>query len=129
MNSPAGSLSPILVTGGTGTLGRHVVARLREEGRNVRVLSRSAHEGEPGVEYVIGDVSTGRGLGPAVDGIETVIHCAGSARGDGEKARHLVRAALPAGVRHLVLISVVGADRVPVSSAIDRALFGYFASK
>jgi uncharacterized protein YbjT (DUF2867 family) len=28
-----------------------------------------------------------------------------------------------------VYISVVGADRIPVVSAIDRAMFGYFASK
>ena len=32
--------NPILVTGGTGTLGRLVVARLLEAGRDVRVLSR-----------------------------------------------------------------------------------------
>ena len=57
------------------------------------------------------------------------MHCAGSAKGDDVKAGHLVRAAARAGVTHLVHISVVGADRVPVVSGIDRALFGYFASK
>src|SRR5205814_4804812 len=41
----------------------------------------------------------------------------------------LVRAAARAGTRHLVYISVVGADRVPVVSGTDRAMFGYFASK
>jgi len=40
-----------------------------------------------------------------------------------------VRAATAAGVRHIVLISVVGADRVPQDSRVDRALFGYFGSK
>ena len=35
----------------------------------------------------------------------------------------------PAGVRHLVYISVVGADRIPIVSGIDRAMFGYFGSK
>src|SRR5205085_1634046 len=40
-----------------------------------------------------------------------------------------VRAASRAGVRHLVYVSVVGADRIPVVSGVDRALFGYFASK
>src|SRR5256885_184868 len=39
------------------------------------------------------------------------------------------RAATRAGVRHLVFISVVGADRVPVVSRTDRAMFGYFATK
>jgi uncharacterized protein YbjT (DUF2867 family) len=42
---------------------------------------------------------------------------------------HLVRAASAAGARHLVYISVVGADRVPVVSGVDRAMFGYFGSK
>ena len=38
---------PILVTGGTGTLGRLVVARLREAGRDVRVLSRHGGGARP----------------------------------------------------------------------------------
>jgi nucleoside-diphosphate-sugar epimerase len=42
--------SRILVTGGTGTLGRHVVRRLRDAGRDVRVLSLGIHEAENGIE-------------------------------------------------------------------------------
>ena len=57
------------------------------------------------------------------------MHCAGSGKGDEDKARNLVRAASRAGVRHLVYISVVGANQIPVSSFIDRTMFGYFASK
>jgi len=41
----------------------------------------------------------------------------------------MVQEASRAGVRHLVNISVVGADRVPVVSGVDRAMFGYFESK
>jgi uncharacterized protein YbjT (DUF2867 family) len=121
--------SPILVTGGTGTLGREVVPRLRNTGRDVRVLSRHGRADEDGIRYLTGDLATGEGVEPAVDGIETIIHCAGTARGDQVKARHLVEAASRAGTRHLVFISVVGADRIPVVSGIDRAMFGYFASK
>jgi uncharacterized protein YbjT (DUF2867 family) len=121
--------SPILVTGGTGTLGRAVVPRLRNTGRDVRVLSRHGRADEDGIRYLTGDLATGEGVEPAVDGVETIIHCAGTARGDQVKARHLVEAASRAGARHLVYISVVGADRIPVVSAIDRAMFGYFASK
>ena len=54
---------------------------------------------------------------------------AGSAKGDEDKTRNLVQAASRAGVRHLVYISVVGADRIPIVSGIDRAMFGYFGSK
>ncbi|MGH2351119.1 MAG: SDR family oxidoreductase [Chloroflexota bacterium] len=128
--------SPILVTGGTGTLGRLVVARLRDDGYDVRVLSRrrraggegSKEDGE-GIEIVTGDLATGEGIDAAVEGTEVIVHCAGSSKGDEDKARHLVRAGARAGARHLVAISVVGADRIPVASSIDRAMFGYFASK
>jgi len=122
--------SPILVTGGTGSLGRHVVPLLRAAGRDVRILSRSDREPADGIEYAVGDLATGEGVEAAVAGVETVVHCAGSAKGDDEKARHLVRAAAAAGAKpHLVYISVVGADRIPVVSGVDRTMFGYFAAK
>jgi uncharacterized protein YbjT (DUF2867 family) len=119
----------ILVTGGTGTLGRHVVPRLRDASCKVRVLSRHSREAGEGIEFVSGDLATGEGIEAAVKGVEIIVHCAGSSKGDEEKTLNLVRAASGTGVRHLVYISVVGADRVPVKSGIDRAMFGYFASK
>jgi len=122
-------VKPILVTGGTGTLGGLVVPLLRDAGCGVRVLSRRSRESGEGIELVTGDLATGEGIDAAVGGTEVIVHCAGTSKGDEDKARHLVRAASRAGVRHLVYISVVGADRVPVVSGIDRAMFGYFASK
>src|SRR5918994_7612300 len=121
--------SPILVTGGTGTLGRLVVRRLRDAGSNVRVLSRSSHESGDGIEFMTGDLTTGEGIEAAVDGAGTIVHLAGSPKGDEDKARNLVRVASRAGATHLVYISVVGADRIPIGSRVDRAMFGYFGSK
>jgi uncharacterized protein YbjT (DUF2867 family) len=121
--------SPILVTGGTGTLGRLVVPRLRDAGCDVRVLSRRTREDAEGIEFVTGDLATGEGIEAAVEGTEVIVHCAGSTKGDEHKARHLVQAASRASTRHLVHISVVGADRVPLASGIDRAMFGYLGSK
>jgi uncharacterized protein YbjT (DUF2867 family) len=121
--------SPVLVTGGTGTLGRLVVARLREAGCDVRVLSRSHHEGAGGIEFFTADLATGEGVEPAVTGVETIVHCAGSQKGDEDKARNLVRAASTSGATHLVYISVVGADRIPMVSRMDHAMFGYYGSK
>jgi uncharacterized protein YbjT (DUF2867 family) len=118
----------ILVTGGTGTLGRFVATRLRNLGHEVRVLSRQRHDGN-GVEFVIGDLATGEGIDAAVKRTETIVHCAGTSKGDDDKARNLVRAASRYGTRHLVFTSVVGADRIPLASLIDRAMFGYFGSK
>ncbi|MPY91923.1 MAG: NAD(P)H-binding protein [Acidimicrobiia bacterium] len=112
--------SPILVTGGTGNLGHLVVPRLVDAGHDVRVLSRHSRESSEGIEFMTGDLATGDRIDAAVEGSEIIVHLAGSSKGDEEKARHLVRAASRAGVRHLVYISVVGADRIPL---------GYFRSK
>src|SRR5829696_3883208 len=122
--------SPILVTGGTGTLGQLIVRRLRDAGYDdLRVLSRRHHVAADGIEFVTGDLATAEGIEPAVDGVETIVHLAGSAKGDEDKARNLVRAASRAGAAHLVYISVVGEDRIPIDSRVDRAMFGYFESK
>jgi len=121
--------APILVTGGTGTLGRRLVPRLRAAGYAVWVLTRHGRADEDGVRYVTGDLATGEGVDLAVDGVATIVHCAGGHTGDEDTTRTLVRAASRAGAPHLVFISVVGADRVPIVSAVDRAMFGYFGSK
>ena len=92
---------PILVTGGTGTLGRLVVPRLLDAGCDVRVLSRRTREPRAGVELATGDLATGEGIDAAVEGAEIIVHCAGGPRGDGDKARHLVQAASRSGARHL----------------------------
>ena len=112
--------SPILVTGGTSTLGRHIVPLLREAGRDVRVLSRQSHGSGDGVEYVTGDLLKGEGIESAVAGADVILHCAGGPKGDDEATRNLVRVASRAGVQHVVYISVIGADRLPL---------GYFRSK
>ncbi len=96
----------ILVTGGTGTVGRVVVARLLDAGAQVRVLSRGRRLPGP-AQHVTGDVRTGEGLTEAVAGVGTIVHCV-------DPAHRVVEAALRAGVQHLVYISIVGVDRVPL---------------
>lgn len=130
------STRPVLVTGGTGTLGRHVVRQLKAAGRQVRVLSRQAPGADPSmpeVEHVAADLSAPEDVAAvsrAVAGTDTIIHAAGSSKGDAAKTRHLVDAIHAAGTRpHLVYISVVGADRTPVVSGVDRAMFGYVEQK
>lgn len=102
----------ILVTGGTGSLGRLVVARLRDAECEVRVLSRRE---QPGT--VPGDLLTGKGLEQAVEDTGTIVHCASSPikarRVDVEGTERLLRAAERADVRHVVFISIVGVDRNP----------------
>ncbi|MFC4591215.1 SDR family oxidoreductase [Sphaerisporangium corydalis] len=105
----------ILLTGGTGTLGRHVTPLLRDAGHEVRILSRRAHASGDGIEYVPGDLLKNEGIEPAIAGAEIIVHLAGAAKGDQEATQNLVRAASHTGARHLVYISVIGADRVPLS--------------
>jgi uncharacterized protein YbjT (DUF2867 family) len=112
--------APLLVTGGTGNIGSRVTPLLREAGRDIRVLSRHARADAPGIQHLVGDTVSGEGLAAALDGVDVVLHLAGGAKGDDVAARNLATAARAAGVRHLVLISVIGADRMPI---------GYFRAK
>lgn len=107
------SAPEILVTGGTGVLGRRVVERLDAAGVGVRVLSRGGYPGT-----VRGDLLTGEGLYAAVRGVDTVVHCASSSvrrsrQVDVEGTGRLLESAAAAGVSHLVYISIVGIDRAP----------------
>jgi uncharacterized protein YbjT (DUF2867 family) len=106
---------PILVTGGTGTLGRHLVRELLDRDRPVRVLSRRSRPGtdrEP-YEWATGNLRDGTGIDAAVSEVDTIVHCASSSRGDAEATRRLAETARRAGRPHLVYISIVGVDRIP----------------
>lgn len=122
-------MESILVTGGTGTLGRQVVGRLRETDRDVRVLTRRTGMQEDGISFVTGDLLSRTGVDLAVDGIAKIIHCAGSSKGDDVATRNLVDAAERAGRPHIVYISVVGAERMPMHGLSDRMMFSYFDMK
>jgi len=110
-------MQPMLVTGGTGTLGRPLVDLLTRAGQPVRVLSRRPRAATGGpVEWVVGDLATGEGLERAVGGVRVIVHCATSPRArrvDVRGTGRLLDAARLAGSPHLVYISIVGVDRVP----------------
>lgn len=108
----------IAVAGGTGTVGRHVVQVSRERGHETVVLARSE-----GI-----DLTTGAGLDTALAGVDAVIdvsNITSMSRKSAERffttaSRTLLAAERAAGVRHHVLLSIVG---------IDRAPYGYYAAK
>jgi uncharacterized protein YbjT (DUF2867 family) len=112
-------MTTTLVTGATGTLGTPTVTRLRATGHDVRALSRRSGPG-----LTTGDLLTGAGLREALNGVDTVVHLATGPRGKGdvEAARTLLQAAADAGVRHLVLISIVGIDDIPLSYYRDKVV-------
>lgn len=101
----------IAVAGATGNIGRLTVSALEEAGHDVVRMSRSL-----GV-----DLSTGVGLESALTGVEAVIDTTNSTVADPEESvryfgsltRHLLAAEQRAGVRHHVLLSIAGVDRVP----------------
>jgi uncharacterized protein YbjT (DUF2867 family) len=120
-------MDTVLVTGGTGHLGRDLVSRLKG-GHRVRVLARSA-ESDPDVETIRGDLAIGEGIADAVAGCQTVIHAAtlspAARRGyivpkdlwsspsevDRDGTSRLLEEAAKAGVSHILYVSIVGIDR------------------
>jgi uncharacterized protein YbjT (DUF2867 family) len=116
----AGSLpgvSVVLVTGGTGALGRLVAARLVSRGEEVRILSR-----RPGAGTHTGDLTTRAGVAEAVSGAEIIVHAASDTqrlgRSDVTQIEHVMEHA--GGAAHLLYVSIVGIDRIP---------FGYYRRK
>ena len=111
-------LRKIAVAGATGRVGRHVVDVLEAEGHAVVPMSRSS-----GV-----DVITGDGLAEALVGVECIIDVATWPSPDQQEAteffttaaRNLQEAGERAGVRRIVVVSIIG---------IDRFTGGYNAAK
>lgn len=107
------------VAGGTGRLGRHVVELLEADGHDVVSMSRSS-----GV-----DVISGQGLEEALAGVECIIDAATGASPDENaatafftaEARNLQKFGERAGVRRIVVVSIIGIDRSNVG--------GYYAAK
>lgn len=118
----------ILVLGGTGVLGRHVVTRLLDRDHTVAVLSRHGGAGDPRAEAFAGDLTTGAGVDKAIEGVDCVIDCATVATFRTKTAveyfdrstKLLGRLGAAAGVGHHIVLSIVG---------IDRLKFGYYEGK
>ncbi len=129
---------PVLVTGGTGFVGRRLVMALRERGARIRGLVRPASTiptDWKGVETVPGDLSDAPSLARACVGMETVFHAAGFVHADAAEtpecaARHwavnaegtcdLLDAATAAGVKRFVFVSSVRAVGEPGPRCVDE---------
>jgi dihydroflavonol-4-reductase len=125
----------ILITGGTGLLGTHLIVQLHQQGYKVRALYRS-HIPEvvkDKAEWVHGDILDVTGLEEALAGISKVYHVAGfvsfSPRHRGtmhkiniEGTANVVNACLAAGIEKLVHVSSVAAlGRLRVGAPIDES--------
>jgi uncharacterized protein YbjT (DUF2867 family) len=119
----------VLVTGATGTLGRKLVGAATAAGHHVRAMSRRSHVGYTGVHWSQGDLLANQGVDAAVDGVDVIVHCATQGTGDKDvtSTENLVTAARNAGVSHIVYVSIVGIDRIPLpyyktKLRVERAL-------
>ena len=106
----------VLVTGGTGALGRDLVVALRSAGHRARVMSRRPGTG---TDWVQGNLATGKGLDSAVADMDAVVHAATAAAQpwrlratDVRGTRRLLEAAKRAHVRHVVYVSIVGMEGI-----------------
>ena len=119
----------ILVTGGTGFVGRHLIQRMRKEGIPLRALVRGPERaqslGDLGVELVRGNIADKASLEKAAAGAEYVVHLVGiiqeapRATFQGvhvEGTRNVLDAAKKAGVRHFFYQSALGTRRGAKSS-------------
>jgi uncharacterized protein YbjT (DUF2867 family) len=125
----------ILVTGGTGFVGGHVVHELRGRDLPVRCLVRDLRRGAKlaawGCELVEGDVTNEESLRRAVAGVDTVIHLVGIRQGRREQfqrimvegTRDLLAAANAVGVRRFVHMSALG------TSEETKELVPYYGAK
>jgi uncharacterized protein YbjT (DUF2867 family) len=119
----------VLITGATGTLGRKVVGAATAAGHHVRAMSRRSHVGYTGVHWTQGDLLANTGVDAAVDGMDVIVHCAtqGTRDKDVTSTQNLITAARKAGVPHIVYVSIVGIDRIPLpyyktKLRVERAL-------
>jgi len=114
----------VLVTGGTGVVGRSAVTALLQRGHVVQLFSRhadrDAEQWAHGVTAIRGDVAHASTLAGAADGCDAVLHLTGIVHEHGastfdrvnvEGTRHVVREAERAGVRKFVFVSSLGADK------------------
>src|SRR2546430_17576151 len=108
----------VLVTGGTGTLGRDVVMLLRQSGHRARILSR---EPRGHVDAVQGDLKTGAGLPKALAGMDAIVHAASATREPmalrATDVRGTMRVLVPAPraqLRSLLSMSIPGLQDVSV---------------
>jgi uncharacterized protein YbjT (DUF2867 family) len=109
----------ILLTGGTGFVGRHVLQTLLTSGKDVRALVRDPKQGASlGSEVVEGDMTAAASLRRAVEGVDVVVHLVAVRQGKPELfqrvmiegTRNLLAAANEAGVKRFVLMSALGTN-------------------
>lgn len=109
----------IVVTGGTGVLGRAVAASARRLGHDVVTVSRRDMEDVHGIVHRRADVVTGEGLDAALAGADAVVDATNSPRAAPSfftgGTRKLLDAAVRARVRHVVAVSIVGIDDAPIA--------------
>jgi len=122
----------ILVTGGPGFIGQRLIRRLVDEGHSIRTLIRPSARTPRlpqgiAVQAAIANLTDLRGVRAALMGVETVFHLAGANWADPhvnfrasetEGTRNLLEAAQDAGVKRLVFLSHLGADRAAAFSAL-----------
>ena len=93
-----------------------MVAAALAAGHRVRALSRRERTDGSPVRWHRGDLLEGTGIDGAVDGVDVIVNCATQPTRDKDvtSMQNLTSAVRRAGTGHLVHVSIVGIDRIPL---------------
>lgn len=107
------TMSKILITGGTGNLGKSLVKILEENKIQYTIASRHNKTGKANI--AVTDLLENTGIKEAVSGKEIIFHLATDLKHDTRVTQNLLHAIDPNSSVHLIYISIVGTDKVPLA--------------
>lgn len=118
-------MDKILITGGTGHLGQKVAGSHLFNNREIRILStKTISSHTKNITYYKANLASNTQLKRAINGVDTIIHCASNPKNfeqvDIEGTKNLLKAIDSRNIRHFIYISIVG---------INKSSYPYYKAK
>ncbi len=119
----------ILLTGGTGVIGKKLAERLLAQGFTVSMLSRKPGN-DPRVKTFLWDVNKGEIDASCIDGVDTVVHLAGAGIADSRWTEKRKKEIIDSRVKSIELIyGLLGAQNHQVKSIVSASAIGYYSDR
>ena len=124
-----GTKGTIVITGGTGLVGRRLTTILTESGYGISILSRSKKQDSPGVKHFLWDPEKGTLDARAFEGAISIIHLAGenvgASRWSSKRKREIIASRVESS---MLLVSHIIDNKIELSSFISASAIGYYGS-